>query len=102
MQLTVSVFKISSSNHIHRFNVNILYGLCNETLNDKIKNSILLWNWELYGLLYRARGICADMASRVVSGITQSLFSGSRKVCDIFVGSGWPCSLNALSCDIIV
>ncbi len=49
-----------------------------------------LWRrgWELYGRLYRARGICTDMASRVVSGIIQSLFSGSRKVCDIFVDSG--------------
>ena len=65
-----------------------------------------LWRrgWELYGRLYRARGICTDMASRVVSGIIQSLFSGSRKVCDIFVDSGMAmdakCAIHALICDV--
>ena len=65
---------------------------------DSFNSALETWlGWVLYGLLYRARGISTDTASRVVSGVTQSLFSGSRKVCDIFVGSGWPCSLNALS-----
>ena len=40
----------------------------------------------------------------MVSGIIQSLFSGSRKVCDIFVGSSMAvdakCSIHALICDV--
>ena len=40
----------------------------------------------------------------MVSGITQSLFSGSRKVCDIFVDSGVAvfakCTIHALSDDV--